>query len=77
MASIYSCSSLDRIGVVEAQVAAPAEFLRDAEVQPDRLGVADMQIAVRLRREPRHDCLVTPGIEIRLYDVADEISPRF
>jgi hypothetical protein len=39
---------LDRIGVVEAQVAAAAEFLGDAEVQPDRLGVADMQVAVRL-----------------------------
>jgi hypothetical protein len=41
---------LGGIGVVEAQMAAPAEFLRHAEIQADRLGVADMQIAVRLRR---------------------------
>ena len=32
---------LGRIGVVEAQVAAAAEFLRDAEIEADRLGVAD------------------------------------
>ena len=44
---------LGRVGVVEAQVAAAAEFLRDAEVQADRLGMADVQIAVRLRREAR------------------------
>ena len=46
---------LHRIGVVEAQVAAAAEFLRHAEIQADRLGVADMQIAVRLRRKARDD----------------------
>ena len=44
---------LRRVGVVEAQVAEPAEFLGDAEVQADRLGVADVQIAVRLRRKAR------------------------
>ena len=42
---------LGRIGIVEAQVTAAAEFLGDAEIQADRLGVADMQIAVRLRRK--------------------------
>ena len=42
---------LGRVGVVEAQVAAPAEFLRHAEIEADRFGVADMQIAVRLGRE--------------------------
>ena len=44
---------LGRIRVVEAQVAGAAELLRDAEVQADRLGVADVQVAVRLRRKPR------------------------
>jgi len=34
---------LGRVGVVEAQVAAAAELLRDAEIQHDRLGVAEMQ----------------------------------
>ena len=33
----------------------PAEFLRDAEIQADRLGVADMEIAVRLRRKAGDD----------------------
>src|SRR5258708_22125455 len=46
-----------RIGVVEAQVAASGKLLRDAEIERDRLGVADMQIAVRLRRGPGHDHL--------------------
>ena len=45
---------LGRIGVVEAQVAAPAELLGDAEIEADRLGVADVQIAVRLRRKAGH-----------------------
>ncbi len=39
------------IGVVEAQVAAAAVVARQAEVQADRFGVADVQVAVRLRRE--------------------------
>ena len=46
---------LQRVGVVEAQVAAPAELRGDAEIQADRLGVADMQIAVRLGREAGDD----------------------
>ena len=65
-----------RIGVVEAQVAAPGKFLRDAEIQRDRLGVADVQIAVRLRREARHDLRVLFGVEIGLDDVANEIASR-
>ena len=48
---------LGRIGVVETQMAATAEFLRDAEIQADRLGVADMQIAVRLGRKAGDDLL--------------------
>ena len=46
---------LDRVGVVEAQVAAAAELRGDAEVEADRLGVADVQVAVRLGRKPRDD----------------------
>jgi hypothetical protein len=33
---------LGRIGVVEAQVAVARKFLRNAEIERDRLGVADM-----------------------------------
>ena len=66
---------LGRIGIVEAQMAAAAEFLGDAEIQADRLGVADMQIAVRLRRKARDNLGVLLGVEIGLNDVANEIAP--
>ena len=68
---------LGRIGVVEAQMTAAAELLGDAEVETDRLGVADMQIAVRLGREAGDDRLVPAGREIGANDVADEVLPGF
>ena len=46
---------LDRVGVVEAHVAAPAEVARQPEVQADALGVADVQVAVGLRRKAGAD----------------------
>ncbi len=64
-----------RIGVVEAQIALAAELLRDAEIQGDRLGMPDMQVAVWLRREAGHDPAVLVGGEIGLDDVADEVAP--
>jgi len=42
---------LFRIGVVEAQPTNAAEFFCQTKVQADRTGVADVQIAVRLRRK--------------------------
>src|SRR5439155_13910645 len=65
-----------RIGIVEAQMAFSGKFLRDAEVERDRLGVADVQIAVRLRREAGDDQAVLLGVEIGLDDVANEVAPR-
>ena len=44
-----------RVRVVEAEVTAAAELVGDAEVEADRLRVADVQVAVRLRREARDD----------------------
>ncbi len=41
------------IGVVETQVAQAAVVARQAEVQADRFGVADVQVAIRLGREAR------------------------
>lgn len=35
-----------RVGVVEAQVAYAAVFFRQLEVEPDALGVADVQVAI-------------------------------
>jgi hypothetical protein len=66
---------LGRVGVIEAQMALAGEFLRDAEIERDRLGVTDMQIAVRLRRKAGHDPAVLAGGEIGLDDVADEVAP--
>ena len=68
---------LGRIGVVEAQIAVAAELLRDAEIEADRLGVADMQIAVRLGRKAGDHLLDAPGVEVGLDDVADEIAAGF
>jgi hypothetical protein len=43
------------VGVVEAQVADAAVVLRQAEVQADALGMADVQVAVGLGREAGAD----------------------
>ena len=67
---------LGRIGVVEAQVAAAAELLRHPEVEADRLGVPDVQVAVRLGRKPRDHASVPPLREVGGDDVADEVLPR-
>ncbi len=67
---------LGGIGIVEPQVTAPGKLLRDAEIERDRLGMADVQVAVRLRREARHDLAVSVGVEIGLDDVANEIAPH-
>ena len=66
---------LGRVGVIETQIAMAAELLRHAEVEADRLGVADMQIAVRLGRKAGDDLLDAAGIEVGLDDVADEVAP--
>ena len=66
---------LRRIGVVEAQVADAAVLLCDAEIQTDRLGVPDVEVAVRLRRETGDD--LSPeqiGFLIFLDHLADEVE---
>ena len=68
---------LGRIGVVEAQVAAAAEFLRDAEIEADRFGMPDVKIAVRLRREAGHDAAMPPRCQVCRNDVANEITAGF
>ncbi len=65
---------LHRVGIVEAQVAAAAEFLGDAEIQADRLGMADMEIAVRLRGKAGDHLTDAARVEIGLDDVADEVA---
>ena len=64
---------LGGIGVVEAEGAAAAELLGHAEIEADRLGMADMEVAVRLRGKPGDDAAMATLLEVGLDDVADEI----
>src|SRR5262249_22206036 len=67
-----------RVRVVEAQIARPGVLVCDAEIQADRLGVADMQVAVRLGRKPRrHPAVVLAAGDVFVYDRADEIDRAF
>ena len=68
---------LDGIGVVEAEVAVAAEFAGDAEVEADRLGVPDVQVAVRLGRKARDDAAaVLSGGDVGGDDLANEVLRR-
>ena len=62
------------VRVVEAQVAASAEFLRRSEVKAYRLRMSDVQVAVRFRREARDDLLDAPALDVRGDDLFDEIQ---
>ena len=68
---------LGRIGVVEAQMATPAELLRNSEIEADRLRMTDVKIPVGLRRKPGHHRVVALLVQIGLDDIADEIAPGF
>ncbi len=72
------CDELHVLGlgvrVVHAQVALAAEFACNPEVQADRLGMANVQIAVWLRREARGDAAtVAPAALVFGHDGAQEI----
>src|SRR5690606_33522404 len=64
-----------RVGVVETQVAAAAELLGDAEVQADRLGVADVQVTVGFGREAGADRIVLAAGQVVADDLPDEVMP--
>src|SRR3546814_4086916 len=55
---------LERIGVIQPEEAAAAELFGDREVEADRLGVADVQVAVGLGRKPRDDHRLTTARQI-------------
>ena len=67
---------LGGVGVVHAQVAQAAVLLGGAEVHEDRLGMADVQVAVGLRREPGVDGhaleLTTLG-DVLVNEIMDEV----
>ena len=68
---------LDGVGVVEAQVAAAAELPGDAEIQADRLGVADMEVPVGLRRKAGDHGPDAAGGHVGADDVADVVPAAF
>src|SRR5699024_8875378 len=53
--------------------AGPAELRGDAEVQADRLGVADVQVAVGFGREAGADGVVLAAGQVVADDLADEV----
>jgi Flp pilus assembly protein TadD len=68
---------LGRVGIVEPQVAAAAELLGNAEVEADRLGMPEVEVAVGLRREARHHTVGLPGSKVVSDNVADEVAAGF
>ena len=62
------------VRVVEAQVAAAAELPSDAEVEADRLRVADMEVAVGLGGEAGDDGLVPALAKVGGDDLPHEVA---
>ena len=65
---------LDRVRVVESQMASAAEIRRETEVEADGLGVADVQIAVGFGRETGHDLRMAATPQVVGDDLADEVA---
>ena len=75
IASTYSWLSLVGVGVVEAQVAVAAELPGHAEIERDRLGVADVEVAVGLGRKARDHLAAEAARPVVLEnDVANEVA---
>ena len=65
---------LGGICVVKAKVSFAAEFVGEAKVEADGLGVSNVQIAVWLGREARlHAAGILVGLQVVLNDVANEV----
>ncbi len=65
---------LGGVRVVEAQVVAPAELASDAEAEADRLGVADVEVAVRFGGKAGDDGLDPAFAKVGGDDLADEVA---
>src|SRR5581483_10789612 len=65
---------LARVGVVEAEIAKPAEVRGKAEIEANGFGVADMQITVGLgRKTSGHSSLVFAALQIFQEEIANEM----
>src|SRR5438046_10321780 len=65
---------LCRVRMVEAQVAAAAEFLRKLGIQHDRLRVPQVEEAARLGWKARHHHARSAGRDVRRSEAADETA---
>lgn len=63
--------------IVEPEIAAPAEFFGDSEIQANRLGVPNVQVAIGFRWETGDDCLVPAGGQIIANLIPNEIPCFF
>ena len=64
-----------RVGIIEAQVAGAAVLLGGAEVQADRLGMADVQVAIGFGRKARgNPASELATLEIGFDDLMDEVE---
>ena len=71
---MYSCSSFMGFVSSKRRWQRPPNSRGDAEVEADRLGVADVEVAVRLGREAGDDGLVPPLAKVGGDDLADEVA---
>ncbi len=67
---------LGRVRIVETQIASPAEFRCDTEIQTDRFGMTNMQKAVWFRREARHNLVMQAPVQIGADFFTNEIVRR-
>ena len=68
---------LGGVGVVHAQIAETAELFRGAEIDTQGLTVADVQVAVGLRRETgvdRHPLVLAPGRKILRDEIVNKVA---
>ena len=65
---------LGGVGVVVAEVGFAAVLLRQAKVEADTLGMTQMQVSVRFRRETGHDAVHFAFCEVFLYDFFQKIE---
>ena len=68
---------LDRIGVIQSKIAATAKFTGHTEVQRDRLGVPDVEIAVGFGWKSRDHRIFAPGRKVVANDIADKVIRAF
>ena len=69
---------LGGVGVVHAEVALAAEFCGHSEVDADCLRVADVEVAIRFRREARYyGAAVEAATYVALDELPNEVPARF